>query len=248
MYGCENWTVKKAKCRRIDAFELWFCRRLLRIPWTARRSNQSILKEISPGCSLEGLMLKLKLQYFGHLWEELTHWKRPWCWEGLGAGGKGDDRGWDGWMASPTRWTWVWVNSMSWWWTGRPGMLQFMGLQRVGHGWTTKLNWTELNMCHTLCSGYLEQAVSKPLLLLCVEVLSSTFLTLLTIFLLCPSPILVWFRSDWQSCYPIAIGMSRSLTLTCLQPHYSIRPASASSTEMSMRSSPGRSEFFPGNL
>ena len=77
MYGCENWTVKKAKCRRIDAFELWFCRRLLRIPWTARRSNQSILKEISPGCSLEGLMLKLKLQYFGHLWEELTHWKRP---------------------------------------------------------------------------------------------------------------------------------------------------------------------------
>ena len=180
--------------------------------------------------------------------EELTHWKRPWCWEGLGAGGKGDDRGWDGWMASPTRWTWVWVNSRSWWWTGRPGVLQFMGLQRVGHGWTTKLNWTELNMCHTLCSGYLEQAVSKPLLLLCVEVLSSTFLTLLTIFLLCPSPILVWFRSDWQSCYPIAIGMSRSLTLTCLQPHYSIRPASASSTEMSMRSSPGRSEFFPGNL
>ena len=142
----------------------------------------------------------------------------------------------------------VWVNSMSWWWTGRPGVLQFMGLQRVGHGWTTKLNWTELNMYHTLCSGYLEQAVSKPLLLLCVEVLSSTFLTPLTIFLLCPSPILVWFRSDWQSCYPIAIGMSRSLTLTCLQPHYSIRPASASSTEVSMRSSPGRSEFFPGNL
>ena len=73
--------------------------------------------------------------------EELTHWKRPWCWEGLGAGGEGDDRGWDGWMASPTWWTWVWVNSGSWWWTGRPGMLQFMGSQRVGYDWVTELNW-----------------------------------------------------------------------------------------------------------
>ena len=77
MYGCESWTVKKAECRRIDAFELWCWRRLLRVPWTAGKSNQSILKEISPGCSLEGLMLKLKLQYFGHQWEELTYWKRP---------------------------------------------------------------------------------------------------------------------------------------------------------------------------
>ena len=77
MYGCESWTVKKAKRRRIDAFELWCWGRLLRVPWTARRSNQSILKEISPGCSLEGLMLKLKLEYFGHLIEDLTHWKRP---------------------------------------------------------------------------------------------------------------------------------------------------------------------------
>ena len=76
-------------------------------------------------------------------WEELTHWKRPWCSEGLGAGGKGDDRGWDGWMASSTRSTWVWVNSGSWWWTGRPGVLWFMGLQRVGHDWATELNWTE---------------------------------------------------------------------------------------------------------
>jgi len=73
----------------------------------------------------------------------LTHWKRLWCWEGLGAGGEGDDRGWDGWMASPTRWTWVWVNSGRWWWTGRPGILRFMGLQRVGHNWVTELNWTE---------------------------------------------------------------------------------------------------------
>ena len=73
--------------------------------------------------------------------EELTHWKRHWCWEGLGAGGKGDDRGWDGWMASPTQWTWVWVNSGGWWWTGRPGVLRFMGSQRVGHDWATELNW-----------------------------------------------------------------------------------------------------------
>ena len=76
-------------------------------------------------------------------WEELTHWKRPWCWEGLGAGGEGDDRGWDGWMALPTRWTWVWVNSGSWWWTGRSGVLRFMGSQRVRHDWATELNWTE---------------------------------------------------------------------------------------------------------
>ena len=75
--------------------------------------------------------------------EELTYWKRLWCWELLGAGGEGDDRGWDGWMASLTRWTWVWVNSGSWWWTGRPGVLWFMGSQRVGHDWVTELNWTE---------------------------------------------------------------------------------------------------------
>ena len=145
MYGCESWTVKKAKHQKIDALELWFWRRLLRVPWTVRRSNQSILKEISPGCSLEGLMLKLKLHYFGHLMRRVDYWKRPWCWEGLGAGGKGDNRGWDGWMASPTRWAWVWMNSGSWWWTGRPGVLQFMGSQRVGHDWAIDLNWTELN-------------------------------------------------------------------------------------------------------
>ena len=141
MYGCESWTVKKAYCRRIDAFELWCWRRLLRVPWTARRSNQSILKEISPGISLEGMMLKLKLQYFGQLMWRVDSLERLWCWEGLGAGGEGDDRGWDGWMASLTWWTWVWVNSGSWWWTGRPGVLQFMGFQRVGHDWATELNW-----------------------------------------------------------------------------------------------------------
>ena len=78
--------------------------------------------------------------------EKLTHWKRLWCWEGLWAGGEGDDRGWDGWMASWTRWMWVWVNSGRWWWTGRPGVLRFMGSQGVGHDWATELNWTELIM------------------------------------------------------------------------------------------------------
>ena len=142
MYGCESWTIKKAERNRIDVFELWY-RRLLRVPWTARRSNQSILKEISPGCSLEGLMLKLKLQYFGHLMRRADSLeKRPWCWERLKSR-EGDDRGWYGWMASLSQWTWVQVNSRSWWWTGRPGMLQFMGSQRVRHDWATELNWTE---------------------------------------------------------------------------------------------------------
>ena len=103
----------------------------------------SILKEISPGCSLEGLMLKPKLQDFGNLMWRVTHLKRPRCWERLRAGGEGDDRGWDGWMASLTQWTRVWVDSGSEWWTGRPGVLQFMGPQRVRHDWVTELNWTE---------------------------------------------------------------------------------------------------------
>ena len=139
MYGSESWTIKKAEHWRIDAFELW-CWRLLRVPWTARRFNQSILKEISPGCSLEGLMLKLKLQYVGHLMWRVDSLEKTWCWEGLGARGEGGE-GSDGWMASLTRWTWVWVNSRSWWWTGRPGVLRFMGSQRVGHDWPTELNW-----------------------------------------------------------------------------------------------------------
>ena len=142
MYGCEGWTIKKAECQRIDAFELWCWRRLLRIPWTARRSDQSILKEISPEFSLEGLMLKLNSNILATWCEELTLLKIPWCWERLRAGGEWDDRGWDGWIASPTQWTWVWVNSRSWWWTGKYGVLWFMGSQGVGHDWVTELNWT----------------------------------------------------------------------------------------------------------
>ena len=141
MYGCESCTVKKSQHWRIDAFELWCWRRLLRVLWTARRSNQPILKEVSPGCSLEGLMLKLKLQYFGHFMQRVDSLEKTLMLEGMGAGGEGDDRGWDGWMVSPTQWTWVWVNSRSWWWTGRPSVLWVMGSQRFGHDWVTELNW-----------------------------------------------------------------------------------------------------------
>ena len=144
MYGCESWTIKKTESQRIDAFELWCWRRLLRVPWTARRSNQFILKEISPEYSLEGLMLKLKLQYFGYLMQRADSLEKPWCWERLKAGGEGDDRGWDGWMASLTWWTWFWASPGSWWWTGKPGVLQSMGGCKESDT-TELLNWTELN-------------------------------------------------------------------------------------------------------
>ena len=152
MYGCESCTIKKSEHWRIDAFELWCWKRLLRVPWTARRSNQSILKEISPGCSLENLMLKLKLQYFGHL-EGLTHLKRPWCWEKLRTGGEGDDRGWDVWMASPTQWV-----DMS------LGKLQDLVMDReawraVVHGvaksQTRLSDWSELN--YIISNSYMPQ-------------------------------------------------------------------------------------------
>ena len=149
MYGCESWTVKKTECWKIDAFELWCWRRLLRVPWTARRSNQSILKAISPGCSLEGLMLKLKLQYFGHMMWRVDSLEKTLMLGGIGGRRRRDGRGWDGWMASPTRWAWVWVNSRSLWWTGRPRMLRFMGLPRVRHDWRTELNWTLLKLKYT---------------------------------------------------------------------------------------------------
>ena len=108
MYGCESWTMKKAEWQRIDAFELWCWRRLLRVPWTARRSNQSILKEISPACSSEGWCWSWNSNTLATWCRGLTHWERPWCWERLWAWIEGDDRAWDGWMVSPTRWTWVW--------------------------------------------------------------------------------------------------------------------------------------------
>ena len=149
MYGCESWTVKKAERQRIDAFELWCWRRLLRVTWTARRSNQSILKGISPGCSLKYSCWSWNSNTLTTSCKELTHLKRPWCWERLKVGGEGNDRGWDGWMASPTQWTWVWVNSRNWWWTGRPGVLQPMASQRVRNNWVTELKWTEAELCYS---------------------------------------------------------------------------------------------------
>ena len=135
MYGCENWTIKKAECQRIDAFELWCWRRLLRVPWTATWSNQSILKEISPEYSLEGLMLKVKCQYFGLLMWRTDSFEKTLM---LGKIEGRRRRGWDGMVASPTQWTWVWTSSRTWWKTGKPGMLQSMGSQRVGHDWMTE--------------------------------------------------------------------------------------------------------------
>ena len=140
-YGCDSWTIKKAEHRRTDAFELWCWRRLLRVPWTARRSNQSILKGVSPGVHWRDWCWSWNSNTLATWCGELTYWKRPWCWERLRAGGEGDDRGWDGWMASLTQWTWVWVDSGSWWWTGKTGVLRFMGSQRVGHNRVTELNW-----------------------------------------------------------------------------------------------------------
>ena len=146
MYGCESWTIKKAECWRIDAFELWCWRRFLRVPWAARRSNQSILKEVSPGCSLEGLMLKLKLQYLGHLmWRADSFEKTLMLGKIEGRRRRGRQR--ISWLDGITdSMDVVWVNSGHWWWTGRPGVLRFMGLQKVGHDWATELNWTDSNI------------------------------------------------------------------------------------------------------
>ena len=147
MYGCENWTIKKAEHWTTDAFKLWCQRRLLKVPWTARRSNQSILKEISSEYSLDGLMLKLKLQYFGHLMPRNDSLEKTLLLAKIEGRGRRDDWGWEGWMTSPTWWTWLWVGSGSWWWTRRPGELQSMGSQRVGHNWATEVNWSLIESC-----------------------------------------------------------------------------------------------------
>ena len=128
MYGCESWTIKKAESQRTDAFKLWGLKRLLRVPWTVRRSNQSILKEINSEYSLEGLMLKL--QYLGHLKWRANSLEKTLVLETLNTGREGDDRGWDSWMASLTRWTWIWASSRGWWRTVKHGILQSMGSQR----------------------------------------------------------------------------------------------------------------------
>ena len=155
MYGCESWTIKKAEHWKIDAFKLWCWRRLLRVPWTARRSNQSVLKEISPEYSLEGLMLKLKLQYFGYLMWRTDSLEKTLNLGKIESRRRREDRGWDGWMASLTQWTWVWVNSRSWWWTGWPGMLQSVGLQKVENNWATELNWTYFSTIFLVTPSFL---------------------------------------------------------------------------------------------
>ena len=139
MYGCESWTIKKAECQRIDAFEIWCWRRLLRIPWTERKSNQSILKEIIPEYSLEGLMLKLQLQHFGHLMQRTDSLKKT-LMLGKIEGGRRRGRQ-DEMVGSPIQWTWVWINSGCWWWTERPGVLQSHGVTKSQ---TQLSHWTEL--------------------------------------------------------------------------------------------------------
>ena len=146
IYGCESWTIKKAECQRIDAFELWCWRRLLRVLWIARRSNQSILRKSVLNIHWKDWCWSWNSNTLTTRCKQLTHWKRPWCWEGLKAGVEGDDRRWDDLMASPTRWTWVWASSRSWWWTAKPSVLLSVGLQRVRHEWSTELNWTELSL------------------------------------------------------------------------------------------------------
>ena len=130
--------IKKAECRRIDVFELFCWRRLLRVPWTTRRSNQSILKEINPEYSLEGLVLKLKLQYFGHLMRRSESLEKTLMLRKIKGRKIRGNRGWDGWMASPTQWTWVWANSERERRAGKAGMLQSMGSQRVRHNLATE--------------------------------------------------------------------------------------------------------------
>ena len=143
MYRCESWTIKKAEHWRIDAFEPSCWRRLLRVPWTERRSNQSVLKEIHPKYSLEGLMLKLKLQYFDPLMRRTDSFEKILMLGKIEGGRRRGRQRMYSLMAPLTQWTWVWVNSGSWWWTGKPGVLRFMGSQRFGHNWATELNWTE---------------------------------------------------------------------------------------------------------
>ena len=139
MYGCESWTIKKTECWRTDAFKLWSWRRLLRVSWTARRSSQSILKEINPEYLLEGLMLNLSPMPWPPDARSWLIGKDPDARnERLRAEGEGGNRGWDGRMASLIQWTWVWENSWRQWRAGRPGELQSMGSQRIRHNWVTE--------------------------------------------------------------------------------------------------------------
>ena len=139
MYECESWTIKKTECQRINAFKLWCWRKLLRVPWTAKRSSQAILKEINPEYSLEGLRQKLKLQYFAPIMGRVNSLEKTLMLRKTeGRRRRRQQKGWDSWMSSPSQSTWVWANSRRQWRTGKPGMLQSMGVQKVGHNLGTK--------------------------------------------------------------------------------------------------------------
>ena len=138
MYACESWTIKKAESWGNAAFELWCWRRLLRVPWTVRKSNQSILKRSVLCVHWKDWCWSWNSNTLATWCKELTHLERPWCWEWLKAGREGDDRRWDAWMASLTQWTWVWASSGRWARTGKPGLLQSMESQKVGHKWVTE--------------------------------------------------------------------------------------------------------------
>ena len=141
MYGMLELDYKESWVLKNWCFWTVVLEKTLESPLDYRENQPVILEEVSPEYSWKDWCWSWNSNPLATWCEELTHWKRPWCWEGLRAGGEGDNRGWDGWMASLTRWTWVWVNSGSWWCTGRPGVLQSMGLQRTGHDWAIELNW-----------------------------------------------------------------------------------------------------------
>ena len=170
MYGCESWILKKTEHQRIDAFELWCWRRPLRAPWTARGPNQSWIFIGRTNAEAETPIL---WPPDGKNW---LMWKRHWCWDRLKVflkeRGEGDYRGWDGWMASPTQWTWVWSSSGSWWWTGKPGVLQSMGSQRVGHNWVTKLN-----CCFIIQKWYYQLGIWRRIPLSLISVMPNAYLS-----------------------------------------------------------------------
>ena len=158
VYRCESWTIKKAEHQRIDAFEVWCWRRLLdckEIQPVHPKGNQSWIFTGRTEAEAE------TLNTLATWCKQLTHWKRPWCWEGLKAGVERDHRGRDGWMASPTRWTWVWASSRSWWWARKPGVLQSMGSQKVRHNWETELNWTDWEWKYQRSSKSQEEPIGR---------------------------------------------------------------------------------------
>ena len=148
MNSCESWMIKAVKCQRIYTFKLWCWRRLLKVPWTARRSKESILREINSEYSWKEWCWSWSSSISVIWCEQPTHWKSPWCWERLRAEGEEGIRGWDGWMASSMQWTWTWANFRRWWRTGKPGVLQSTGSQRVGHDWVTEQQAHLLSRAH----------------------------------------------------------------------------------------------------